>query len=204
MKEHCRSLLPVSVSVAGGKKDSSSVQVEVYDERNQLVSKGNLNAGKGDLTIGDTHLWQPLHAYLYSIHVIMDSEDGRDVYELPYGVRSVRVEGQKFLREELDKWAAINKPVVFTEYGADTIDGLHDTTPVMYTEEYQVEFYEMYSRVFEDYPCVTGEQVWNFATSQSLSRIQGNRKGIFTRDRKPKLAAHYLRHRWTSIPDYDY
>ena len=27
---------------------------------------------------------------------------------------------------------------------------------------------------------------------QGITRIVGNRKGIFTRDRQPKMAAHYL------------
>lgn len=44
--------------------------------------------------------------------------------------------------------------------------------------------------------------IWDFATSQSLLRVQGNKKGIFTRDRKPKLAAHYFRERWHQIPDF--
>ena len=111
------------------------------------------------------------------------------------------------LRAELDEWVKLGKPVLFTEYGADTVMGFHDTTPVMYTEEYQVEYYKMNNRVFDDYPSVVGEQVWNFAdfaTSQSLLRVQGNKKGLFTRDRKPKLAAHYFRHRWHEIPDFDY
>lgn len=111
------------------------------------------------------------------------------------------------LRKELDMWKEIGKPVVFTEYGADTVLGMHDTTPVMYTEEYQVDYYKMNNRVFDDYSIVVGEQVWNFAdfaTSQSLLRVQGNKKGIFTRDRKPKLAAHYFRKRWQNIPDFDY
>jgi beta-glucuronidase len=85
--------------------------------------------------------------------------------------------------------------------------GFHDTTPVMYTEEYQVAFYEMNHKVFDEFDFVIGEQVWNFAdfaTSQSLLRVQGNKKGIFTRDRKPKLAAHYLRGRWKNIPDFYY
>ena len=114
---------------------------------------------------------------------------------------------EKQLREELDQWKEIGKPVIFTEYGADTVMGLHDTTPVMYTEEYQVDYYKMNNRVFDDYDFVVGEQVWNFAdfaTSQSMLRIQGNKKGLFTRDRKPKLAAHYFRDRWRRIPDFDY
>ncbi|MGI6178031.1 MAG: beta-glucuronidase [Eubacterium sp.] len=111
------------------------------------------------------------------------------------------------LRKELDAWAALGKPVIFTEYGADTVMGLHDATPVMFTEEYQVDFYRMYSKVFDEYPCVVGEQVWNFAdfeTSQGIVRVQGNKKGLFTRDRRPKLAAHYFRCRWNSIPDFGY
>lgn len=46
--------------------------------------------------------------------------------------------------------------------------------------------------------------IWDFATSQSLLRVQGNKKGIFTRDRKPKLTAHYFRERWHQIPDFEY
>ena len=111
------------------------------------------------------------------------------------------------LRKELDFWKTVGKPVMFTEYGADTVCGFHDTTPVMYTEEYQVDYYKLYSKAFDDYDFVMGEQVWNFAdfaTSQGLLRVQGNKKGLFTRDRKPKYAAHYFRERWTNIPDFDY
>lgn len=47
-----------------------------------------------------------------------------------------------------------------------------------------------------------GEQVWNFAdfaTSQGILRVGGNKKGIFTRDRKPKSAAFLLQKRWTGM-----
>ncbi|MDO4459653.1 MAG: beta-glucuronidase [Clostridia bacterium] len=114
---------------------------------------------------------------------------------------------EKGLREELLGWEKIGKPVMFTEFGADTVMGLHDTTPVMFTEEYQVDYYKVYSKVFDEMSFVMGEQVWNFAdfmTTQGIVRVQGNKKGIFTRDRKPKLAAHYYRERWNSIPDFDY
>lgn len=114
---------------------------------------------------------------------------------------------EKALRKELDMWKEIGKPVIFTEYGADTVMGMHDTTPVMYTEEYQVDYYKMNNQVFDECDFVVGEQAWNFAdfaTSQSLLRIQGNKKGIFTRDRKPKMVAHYFKERWHQIPDFDY
>ncbi len=114
---------------------------------------------------------------------------------------------EELLRKELQTWEQLGKPLMFTEYGADTVMGMHDTTPVMYTEEYQLDYYKMNNRVFDEFKFVVGEQVWNFAdfaTSQSLVRVQGNKKGLFTRDRKPKLAAHYFRERWNQIPDFDY
>lgn len=114
---------------------------------------------------------------------------------------------EKGLRAELEKWGTLGKPVMFTEYGADTVSGFHDTTSVMYTEEYQVEYYEMNNKVFDEFDFVVGEQAWNFAdfaTSQSLLRVQGNKKGLFTRDRKPKMVAHYFRNRWNNIPEFDY
>lgn len=114
---------------------------------------------------------------------------------------------EKQLRDELAKWASLGKPIVFTEFGADTVAGFHDATPVMFTEEYQVDYYEMNTRVFDEVPQVQGEQVWNFAdfaTSQGVVRVQGNKKGLFTRDRKPKMAAHFMRTRWLNIPNFDY
>ncbi len=113
----------------------------------------------------------------------------------------------QYLRKELEKWEKFGKPLMFTEYGADTVMGFHDTTPVMYTEEYQLEYYQKNNEVFDEFDFIVGEQIWNFAdfaTSQGLLRVQGNKKGLFTRDRKPKLAAHYFRQRWNSIPDFDY
>ncbi len=111
------------------------------------------------------------------------------------------------LRKEMEIWQKCNKPVMFTEYGADTISGFHDTIPMMYTEEYQTGYYIMNHKVFDDLDFFVGEQVWNFAdfaTSQSLLRVQGNKKGIFTRERKPKMAAHYFRERWNGIPNFGY
>lgn len=115
-------------------------------------------------------------------------------------------EAEKALREELTWWDALGKPIMVTEYGADTVSGLHDTMPVMFTEEYQAAYYEANHRVFDTMEHFVGEQVWNFAdfaTCQDTGRVQGNKKGIFTRDRKPKLAAYVLRKRWNSIPNFD-
>lgn len=106
---------------------------------------------------------------------------------------------EKLMREEMKFWENVGKPFMFTEYGADTISGIHDTVPVMFTEEYQIECYKMNHRVLDDLKNFVGEQVWNFAdfaTEQGLMRVQGNKKGIFTRDRKPKMVAYYLKERW--------
>jgi beta-glucuronidase len=101
--------------------------------------------------------------------------------------------------EELQGWASEGKPIIITEYGADTYPGLHSVTPMPWTEEYQVEYLDMNHRVFDRIDAVVGEHVWNFAdfaTTSGIMRVGGNKKGAFTRDRQPKAAAHALRRRW--------
>jgi beta-glucuronidase len=88
------------------------------------------------------------------------------------------------------------------EYGADTMAGLHSVGELPWSEEYQSDLYEMYHRVFDKIPALIGEQVWNFAdfnTGSGIVRVDGNKKGIFTRSRQPKLAAHSLRRRWQGL-----
>lgn len=109
--------------------------------------------------------------------------------------------------EELDFWAKQGKPVMFTEYGADTVEGLHDTRAGMFSEEYQAEYFTRIDAVIDKRDFFVGELLWNFAdfaTIQGTMRVGGNRKGIFTRDRRPKLVAHMLRHRWSNIPNTRY
>ena len=109
--------------------------------------------------------------------------------------------------EELDFWAGQGKPVMFTEYGADTVEGLHDTRAGMFSEEYQAEYFDRINAEIDKRDFFVGELLWNFAdfaTIQGPMRVGGNRKGIFTRDRRPKLAAHLLRRRWLAIPNFGY
>ena len=94
------------------------------------------------------------------------------------------------------------KPLMITEYGADTIEGFHASPPVMFSEEYQCEMLDRYHQAMDALDFVVGEHVWNFAdfmTKQGVTRIIGNRKGVFTRNRQPKMAAHLLRRRWTAL-----
>jgi beta-glucuronidase len=71
----------------------------------------------------------------------------------------------------------------------------------MWSEEYQVEFLQYYLDVMDRKEYVIGTHVWNFAdfqTGQGQSRAASmNLKGVFTRAREPKMAAHMLRARWT-------
>ena len=109
-------------------------------------------------------------------------------------------DGAATLKAFLQEWhAAEHKPIIITEYGTDSIAGLHKLPATMFSEEFQMDFFRKYHAVFDELPFVIGEHVWNFAdfmTQQGITRIDGNRKGIFTRQRQPKMAAHYLRERW--------
>lgn len=111
---------------------------------------------------------------------------------------------ERNLEAELRQWAEDGKPVLVTEYGADTVSGLHTVRPTMWSEEYQEALLDTYHRVFDRIDAVVGEHVWNFAdftTGPSFIRVDGNKKGVFTRDRRPKAAAHLLRRRWRSTPE---
>ncbi|KFY12747.1 hypothetical protein V492_03684 [Pseudogymnoascus sp. VKM F-4246] len=113
-------------------------------------------------------------------------------------------EAEVALRTELQGWVDRfpNKPIIMTEYGADTVSGLHSVFSLPWSEEYQVDMLAMYHRVFDEFEAVWGEQVWNFAdfqTSMGTGRVDGNKKGVFTRERRPKAAAHELRARWTKL-----
>ncbi|GAP59819.1 beta-glucuronidase [Arthrobacter sp. Hiyo1] len=91
---------------------------------------------------------------------------------------------------------------MMSEYGADTIAGLHSVLDTPWTEEFQAGFLAMNHRVFDRIPSFVGEHVWNFAdfgTGPAIHRVDGNKKGVFTRDRRPKTAAFALRERWTGL-----
>ena len=104
------------------------------------------------------------------------------------------------MKVELKKWYdKYQKPIFITEFGADTIEGNHSFPAEAFSEEYQVDYLSENCRAFDEAEYVIGEHVWNFAdfkTKQGVNRVRGNRKGVFTKDRQPKLAAHFLRTRW--------
>jgi beta-glucuronidase len=109
-------------------------------------------------------------------------------------------EAMDLLSHDLDEWhRRTRKPIILTEFGADAVAGLHSTWDQRFTEEYQAELIRRTIEVAESKPYVVGTHVWNFAdfaTTQEVRRVVGNRKGVFTRARQPKLAAQILRQYW--------
>jgi beta-glucuronidase len=110
---------------------------------------------------------------------------------------------EKALEQELRGWVQrFGKPIMMAEYGADTQPGLHSVWDMPWTEEYQTDLLATYHRVFDRIPEFVGEQIWNFAdfmTGPGIHRVDGNKKGVFTRDRKPKGAAFSLQSRWSGL-----
>ncbi|WP_329254362.1 beta-glucuronidase [Actinoallomurus sp. NBC_01490] len=111
------------------------------------------------------------------------------------------VTAERELEAELREWVRRHgKPIIVTEYGADAVAGVRSVAAGTWTEDYQVELLETFHRVFDRIDAVVGEHVWNFAdfaTGYGVNRVDGNKKGVFTRDRRPKAAAFALRRRWT-------
>jgi beta-glucuronidase len=92
------------------------------------------------------------------------------------------------------------KPFILSEFGTDTIPGHHAQPPEMFSEEYQAEFLTKQIQLTNAKPFVVGQHIWNmcdFKTAQGVQRVGAyNYKGVFTRDRRPKLAAHRVRALW--------
>jgi beta-glucuronidase len=114
--------------------------------------------------------------------------------------------GVEALEAELDAThAKFGKPILVTEFGADTLPGWHAEPSEMFSEEYQAEFLTAYIELMNRKPYIAGQHVWNlcdFKTSQAVFRTAAmNFKGVFTRDRRPKLAAHRLRALWHGNAD---
>ncbi|MEC7837769.1 MAG: beta-glucuronidase [Chloroflexota bacterium] len=110
-------------------------------------------------------------------------------------------EAMKKLSNELeDIYGKTKKPIIISEFGSDTIPGFHSASDELYTEEYQVEYWKKYLELAEQKDYLVGLHAWVFAdfrTTHSTMRIGGlNHKGAFTRDRKPKMSAHFLKSKW--------
>ena len=107
----------------------------------------------------------------------------------------------ELLEAVLDKFhELIAKPFLISEFGADCVAGHHSMFTLQFTEEFQAEFLKRYIKHFQSRSDVAGMHIWHFAdfsTNQIPLRVQGNRKGIFSRNREPKIAAFAIRQAWT-------
>uniref|UniRef100_A0A8D8YBZ1 Beta-glucuronidase n=1 Tax=Cacopsylla melanoneura TaxID=428564 RepID=A0A8D8YBZ1_9HEMI len=120
-------------------------------------------------------------------------------YVMPGHTEIIRIR----VEEEAEKWfKKHNKPVYMSEYGADTMAGLHLYPSYVWSEEYQIEMLSEHFKAFDNLRkkrFFIGEMIWNFAdfkTAETTTRVGGNKKGIFTRSRQPKAAAHHVRRRY--------
>lgn len=108
------------------------------------------------------------------------------------------VDGQ-LTRDLQDFYNKYQKPLILTEFGADTIEGLHALPAVTFSEDFQTLYIAENCKTLDKLEFCIGEHVWNladFTTHQTPGRIRGNRKGVFTRERQPKMVAYYLKDRW--------
>jgi beta-glucuronidase len=108
---------------------------------------------------------------------------------------------QSMLEPDLDAvHARTGKPIMLTEFGGDALAGVHADPPEMWSEEYQADLLTHVLDACASRPFVVGTQFWvlcDFKTAEATGRTGGmNNKGVFTRDRRPKMAAHALRKRW--------
>jgi beta-glucuronidase len=117
-------------------------------------------------------------------------------YEMPGQLARAKAAVQNEVDQLSKRYA---KPMLFTEFGADAVAGMHSTSDQLFTEEYQSDFLEAYWDVIRNTPGCVGGHVWNFAdfrTAQHHRRVQFNMKGVLTRTRDPKMAAWTLKRLW--------
>ena len=98
-----------------------------------------------------------------------------------------------------------NRPLGFSEYGAEGMPNLHSEHPRRgdHTEEYQAIYHEYMLRCFERHPWLWSTHVWNMFDFAADARDQGgepgmNHKGLVTFDRKTKKDSFYLYKAWWS------
>ncbi len=112
---------------------------------------------------------------------------------------SFELTAEKLSRALDNIYKKYKKPVMVTEFGAPALPGEHSEPPENWTEEFQTRHLETYLDVIESKPYVVGAHIWCFAeykTQQHIGRVINNRKGVFTRNRQPKMAVRMLKKRW--------
>ncbi len=127
-----------------------------------------------------------------------------------YFVEDLTIEGLKktaeTLTNEFAKWHEKfpNKPIFMSEYGLDSASGMKAIEDELFTEDYQIQFLDMYHTIFDQHDLLIGEHIWNFASDKNILSIKDSAKEIFSREGIPKVTAQELKKRWDNIPNYSY
>ncbi|BET66782.1 glycoside hydrolase family 2 protein [Opitutales bacterium ASA1] len=101
--------------------------------------------------------------------------------------------------DEVQWRSAFGKPLVFSEFGADALYGLHGPRHERYTEAYQAWVYERTLAMTERMPHLVGVSPWILKDFRSPRRYHGvfqnywNRKGLVDPTGQRKAAFHVLR-----------
>ena len=104
-----------------------------------------------------------------------------------------------------------NRPLGFSEYGAEAMPNLHSAHPRRgdHTEDYQAKYHEYMLRCFDRHKWMWATHVWNMFDFAADARDQGgepgmNHKGLVTFDRKIKKDSFYLYKAWWSKDPFVY
>ena len=104
-----------------------------------------------------------------------------------------------------------NRPLGFSEYGAEAMPNLHSAHPRRgdHTEDYQAKYHEYMLRCFDRHKWLWATHVWNMFDFAADARDQGgepgmNHKGLVTFDRKTKKDSFYLYKAWWSKDPFVY
>ena len=102
-----------------------------------------------------------------------------------------------------------NRPLGFSEYGAEGMPNLHSAKPRRgdHTEEYQAVYHEYMLRCFDRHKWMWATHVWNMFDFAADARDQGgepgmNHKGLVTFDRKTRKDSFYLYKAWWSDENF--
>ena len=98
-----------------------------------------------------------------------------------------------------------NRPLGFSEYGAEGMPNLHSAHPRRgdHTEEYQAKYHEYMLKCFDRHPWLWATHVWNMFDFAADARDQGgepgmNHKGLVTFDRQTRKDSFYIYKAWWS------
>lgn len=96
--------------------------------------------------------------------------------------------------EWLDEIGQGDKPIIFSEFGAGGIPGVHSFERQKWSEEYQADFLDTALRAILNHPRVVGAAIWQYcdirtADDRFAQRPRTfNNKGVVDEYRRPKLA----------------